>query len=138
MNQDKEDSVEEENQQIDQDENQEEMIKRILEESDKVEFKEFDEKQLILTLVNLDKKFIRNQELRVKFNNQPDKFMDSEVELDEEIKKLQQIATHPELLSAFIEHKGVEMLLSLLIHENNDILGDVIEVISNNIRFLTK
>ena len=112
-----------------EEENQEELIKRILEESEKVEFKEFDEKQLVICLFTLEKKFAKNQELRDKFPNSPDKFMDSEVELDEEIKRLQQITTHPELLPSFIKNKGVEILMSLLIHDNNDIVGDVIEVL---------
>ena len=126
--QDKDDYIEEENEQVDEEENQEEMIKRIIEESEKVQYDEFDEKQLNICLSNLGKKITINQQLRLKFVNQPDKFMDSEVELDEEIKKLQQLSSHPELISAFIRNKGVEVLLSLLIHENNDIAGDVIEV----------
>ena len=126
--QDKDDYIEEENEQVDEEENQEEMIKTIIEESEKVQYDEFDEKQLNICLSNLGKKITINQQLRLKFVNQPDKFMDSEVELDEEIKKLQQLSSHPELISAFIRNKGVEVLLSLLIHENNDIAGDVIEV----------
>ena len=126
--QDKDDYIEEENEQVDEEENQEEMIKRIIEESEKVQYDEFDEKQLNICLSNLGKKITINQQLRLKFVNQPDKFMDSEVELDEEIKKLQQLSSHPELLSEFIRNKGVEVLLSLLTHENNDIAGDVIEV----------
>ena len=86
--QDKDDYIEEENEQVDEEENQEEMIKRIIEESEKVQFDEFDEKQLNICLSNLGKKITINQQLRLKFVNQPDKFMDSEVELDEEIKKL--------------------------------------------------
>ena len=126
--QDKDDYIEEENEQVDEEENQEEMIKTIIEESEKVQYYELDEKQLNICLSNLRKKITINQQLRLKFVNQPDKFMDSEVELDEEIKKLQQLSSHPELISAFIRNKGVEVLLSLLIHENNDIAGDVIEV----------
>ena len=126
--QDKDDYIEEENEQVDEEENQEEMIKRIIEESEKVQYDEFDEKQLNICLSNLGKKITINQQLRLKFVNQPDKFMDSEVELDEEIKKLQQLSSHPELISAFIRNKGVEVLLSLLIHENNDIAEDVIEI----------
>ena len=86
--QDKDDYIEEENEQVDEEENQEEMIKRIIEESEKVQYDEFDEKQLNICLSNLGKKITINQQLRLKFVNQPDKFTDSEVELDEEIKKL--------------------------------------------------
>ena len=48
----------------------------------------FDEKQLKDIISLLDHNFKLNSDLRMRYPNQPDKFIDSEVELDEEIRKL--------------------------------------------------
>ena len=56
--------------------------------------------------------------------------MESEVDLDEEIKKLQALATRPDLFSEFISLNAVPSLLSLLTHENVDIVIDVVDLIN--------
>ena len=44
--------------------------------------------------------------------------MNSEFELDEDIKKLNIIAATPELYSSFLSMKGLDIIISLLGHEN--------------------
>ncbi len=75
-------------------------------------------KQMLLAL---EKKTNRNQELRMKFADDPTKFVESEVDLDDELKKLHVLATAPELYGELIKHDSVVSLLHLLSHENSDI-----------------
>ncbi len=44
--------------------------------------------------------------------------MDSELELDEEIKKLHILAASPELYPVFIRMNSTESLIKLLLHDN--------------------
>jgi hypothetical protein len=57
--------------------------------------------------VGLERKIHKNQELRVKHSDDPTKFMESEIELFEEINKLQAVATAPELYVEFVKLNGV-------------------------------
>ena len=66
--------------------------------------------------------------MRTRYADQPEKFMDSELDLDEEVKKLMAIAGSPELYPAFVRTNTVQTLLSLLTHQNTDIVADVIGV----------
>ena len=69
-----------------------------------------------------------NLEMRTRYADQPEKFMESELDLDEEVKKLMAIAGSPELYPDFVRTNTVETLLSLLTHQNTDIVADVIGV----------
>ena len=62
-------------------------------------------------LVNFEKKITKNQKLRVKYPNDPDKFMASEVELHEEIQELHTVAASPELYSIIVDTKAVNSIL---------------------------
>jgi beta-catenin-like protein 1 len=62
--------------------------------------------------------------------------MDSEVDLDEEIKKLHIIATSPALYKDLVELGSLGSLISLLSHENPDIAGDVIALLSDMVDVL--
>ena len=57
--------------------------------------------------MGLERKIHKNQELRVKHSDDPTKFMESEIELFEEINKLQAVATAPELYVEFVKLNGV-------------------------------
>ncbi len=72
--------------------------------------------------------FKENLEMRTRYADQPEKFMDSELDLDEEVKKLMAIAGSPELYPAFVRTNTVQTLLNLLTHQNTDIVADVIGV----------
>ena len=69
-----------------------------------------------------------NLEMRTRYADQPEKFMESELDLDEEVKKLMAIAGSPELYPDFVRTNTVETLLTLLTHQNTDIVADVIGV----------
>lgn len=56
--------------------------------------------------------------------------MGSEAELDEAIKSLSILSEHPELYEDFASLGCAGSLVGLLTHENTDISGDVVEVIS--------
>lgn len=66
--------------------------------------------------------------MRTRYADQPEKFMESEVDLDEEVKKLMAIAGTPELYPHLVRTNTVQTLLALLVHQNTDIVADVIGV----------
>jgi beta-catenin-like protein 1 len=80
-------------------------------------------------ILNFEKAINSNLMLRMKHKNEPEKFMESEIELDEEIKNFKELATQPELYIHFIKLEGLNSLLSLLTHDNSDIWLEVIEVL---------
>ncbi|KAF2839403.1 DUF1716-domain-containing protein [Patellaria atrata CBS 101060] len=82
------------------------------------------------TALNFEKKITKNAELRAKYETQPEKFMDSEGDLDADIKTLSILSEHPELYKEFAELGSAGSLVSLLAHENTDIAIAAIGIIS--------
>lgn len=80
--------------------------------------------------VSFEKKVKHNEELRAKYEGQPQKFMESEADLDAEIRSWSLLSEHPELYGQFIECGAVQLLVGLLAHENTDIAIGAIEIIS--------
>ncbi|KAL8769136.1 MAG: hypothetical protein Q9209_004770 [Squamulea sp. 1 TL-2023] len=80
--------------------------------------------------LNFERKISKNSELRAKFDNDPQKFMGSEADLDAELKALSILSDHPELYGEFAKLGCVTSLISLLAHENTDIAIDAIEIIN--------
>lgn len=68
-----------------------------------------------------EKKVRINEKNRMKFPDQPDKFMDSELELDEAVGELQVVAGAPELYSDMVKMGLMQTILGLIPHENTDI-----------------
>ena len=64
---------------------------------------------------------MKNQQLRMKHADNPDKFVDSEIELHETIEELFSLAASPELLPVFASSGGFQTILGLITHENTDI-----------------
>jgi beta-catenin-like protein 1 len=56
--------------------------------------------------------------------------MESEVDLDEEIKKLAVLATAPTLYPDIVKLNTIPSILSLLSHENTDIAADVVDLLN--------
>ncbi|OQR69458.1 beta-catenin protein 1-like [Tropilaelaps mercedesae] len=83
-------------------------------------------KKLIL---RFERQTLKNRELRIKFPDQPEKFMDSEVELNEAIQEMHIVATHPELYPVLVQLNTLESLLNLLSHENTDIAIAAVELL---------
>jgi beta-catenin-like protein 1 len=80
--------------------------------------------------LNFEKRISKNAELRAKYEDDPQKFMGSEADLDADIKALSILSEHPELYEEFAKLGCVNSLVSLLAHENTDIAIDAIEMIS--------
>ncbi|KAI0155409.1 DUF1716-domain-containing protein [Hypoxylon sp. FL1284] len=90
----------------------------------------FDSAWLRRTALNFEKRISKNAELRAKFEDQPQKFISSEADLDADIKALSILSEHPELYPEFAKLGCVSSLVGLLAHENTDIAIDAIEIIN--------
>lgn len=80
-----------------------------------------DESGVKKLLLNFERKILKNQELRVKFSENPSKFMDSEVELFDVLQEMHVISTQPELYRVVVDMNCVSSLLGILSHENSDV-----------------
>ena len=80
-------------------------------------------------LLSFEKKVLKNQEMRVKFPDMPEKFMESELELNDEIQKLHVLATVPQFYSILVQTNAVQTLLGLLSHDNSDISTAIIDLL---------
>lgn len=80
--------------------------------------------------LNFERRISKNAELRAKYEDDPQKFMASEGDLDADLKALSILTDHPELYPEFAKLGCVTSLVSLLAHENTDIAIDAIELIS--------
>ncbi|KAL4930508.1 DNA-directed RNA polymerase II core subunit RPB2 [Aspergillus undulatus] len=103
-----------------------------IDEQDKGEIvnEKFDTAWLRRFALNFEKKISKNAELRGKFENDPQKFMASEADLDTEIKSLSILSEHTDLYPEFTKLGCVGSLISLLSHENADIAIDATQIIS--------
>jgi len=77
---------------------------------------------------NLEKSIAKNELLRVDHPNDPEKFMESELALYEDIAVLNDLATNVEYYETFVELGAVDQLLALLGHENTDVALAVIRL----------
>jgi beta-catenin-like protein 1 len=80
-------------------------------------------------ILKFEKAINKNQELRMRYSDDPTKFMESEADLDEEIKHLLVLTQAPHLYSELVQLNSVPSLMSLLSHENTDITIDAIDLI---------
>nr|POE74048.1 beta-catenin-like protein 1 like [Quercus suber] len=80
--------------------------------------------------VSFERKVGKNAELRAKYETEPQKFMQSEADLDSEIKSWSLLSEHTELYAEFARSGVVTSLVNLLTHENTDIAIGTIEIIS--------
>lgn len=80
--------------------------------------------------LNFERKISKNAELRAKYEDEPQKFMASEGDLDADLKALSVLTDHPEMYTDFAKLGCVTSLVSLLAHENTDIAIDAIEITS--------
>lgn len=94
-------------------------IDNIVNQAESVEL--LDKEQLKRLIHVIEKKRTKNQNLRMKYSNMPEKFIDSELELHQAINDLFVLAASPELYSTFVEMNGFKLIFSLFEHENSDI-----------------
>lgn len=71
-----------------------------------------------------------NVEARIKHAGTPERFLSSEVALDVEVRALGALAASPELYPAFLKLGALTSVLSLLAHDNTDIVADAVALIS--------
>lgn len=81
------------------------------------------------TALAFEKKISLNASLRARYEAQPQKFIDSEADLDSAIKGLSILSEHPDLYPEFVRLGSATSLVSLLAHENTDIALDAVEII---------
>ena len=107
--------------------NKQNEIEKLLKKADEVEIEPLNPITLKQLLVSIEKKVNKNQKLRIKYSDEPAKFMDSEIELNDDIQELYTLAASPELYPNLSgDNKSVSMILQLIAHENTDISVAVI------------
>merc|ERR1719350_13369 len=106
-----------------------EKIDQIVEKGAEQETVSLDEAGVKRILLGFEKKVSRNQEMRIKFPDQPDKFMMSEMELHDGVRELQNVSTVPHMYPTLVELNCASTLLGLLGHDNTDIAVAAVEVI---------
>uniref|UniRef100_A0A663N937 Beta-catenin-like protein 1 n=1 Tax=Athene cunicularia TaxID=194338 RepID=A0A663N937_ATHCN len=91
-------------------------------EEEEEEEEPLDESSVKKMILTFEKRSYKNQELRIKFPDNPEKFMESELDLNDIIQEMHVIATMPDLYHLLVELNAVQSLLGLLGHDNTDIL----------------
>lgn len=82
-------------------------------------------------LVRMCVQYKDNMEARLKYPDQPERFLDSELDLDENVKALAQVASSPELFPVLIDGPTLGTLLAVVGHENVDIAADALDLLSD-------
>ncbi|KAJ4462274.1 putative ARM repeat superfamily protein [Paratrimastix pyriformis] len=115
-------------------EEEEARLRRILQqvnEEEPAEAQEVDDREIRRLAMVLEKRFAKNQELRLKFAEDPQKFVESELELDEAIKKLLVLTEYPHLYPVLLETGALRTLLGLLVHDNVDLAVEVVALLND-------
>ncbi|KAF3760972.1 DUF1716-domain-containing protein [Cryphonectria parasitica EP155] len=81
------------------------------------------------TALKFEQRINKNATQRAKYESDPAKFIQSEADLDADIKALSILGEHPELYPQLVELGTVGSLVGLLAHENTDIAIGAIEII---------
>ncbi|RBQ94854.1 hypothetical protein VDGD_05627 [Verticillium dahliae] len=81
------------------------------------------------TALGFERHINKNAELRAKFENDPQKFIASEADLDAAIKDLSILSDYPSLWPELVRLGCVGRLVGLLAHDNTDIAIDAVEII---------
>eukprot|EP01084_Bolivina_argentea_P153922 268360_1 len=91
------------------------------------EIEALDVNTLQKTMKTLKEAIKKNEQQRSKFSNTPIKFRDSEIALNDVIQELSlKLPESPHLYRDFVLFKGCDYLLTLLMHENIDIVSTII------------
>ncbi|KAL0267827.1 UNVERIFIED_CONTAM: hypothetical protein PYX00_009979 [Menopon gallinae] len=106
-----------------------EKIQQLVDDMEVTENDAVDEALLKQLTLLFEKKSLKNQEMRIKFPDNPEKFMESELELHEAIQELHVVATVPDLYPVLVQLNAVTSLLELLSHDNTDIAVAVVDLL---------
>lgn len=82
-------------------------------------------------IVSLESKLLRNQQDREENPDDPERWIKSEVDLEEQIRLFQDLPTKPELYEVFEEHGGLRVLCDALLHPNIDIAMTTLTVLND-------
>lgn len=105
------------------------ILRYVEEEEAAANYETLDENGLRKMVLLFEKRNLRNQEMRIKFPDNPEKFMDSEIELHAVISEMKNLATIPDLYPLLVELNAIPSLLELLAHQNTDISVAVIDLL---------
>jgi len=105
-----------------------EQIQALLDQADNEET--LDSAEVKRMLVQFEKRVVVNQQKRMKYPEQPEKFMDAEVDLHDSVKELHALAAAPDMHIEVIQNNSVPSLLGLVSHENTDISVEAVHLIS--------
>lgn len=94
-----------------------------------VNIEQLDSTSLKQLLVSFEKKITKNQKMRIKFADEPEKFMESELELHKEIEEMHVVAASPELYPILVQTNAINSILGLITHENTDISIAIISLL---------
>ncbi|XP_062871362.1 beta-catenin-like protein 1 [Trichomycterus rosablanca] len=111
-------------------ENREKILEKLIDQDEvDPEGEPVDESMVKKMILTFEKRSYKNQELRIKFPDNPEKFMESELDLNDIIQEMHVITTIPELYHLLVELNAVHSLLGLLSHENTDIAIVVVDLL---------
>lgn len=88
-----------------------------------------DEAAVKRIVLQLEKRCLKNREMRIKFADDPAKFMESEIDLNQAIQEMHVLATQPDLYGLLVDLDVSATFLQLLAHENSDIIAAVINLL---------
>ncbi|CAL8253668.1 unnamed protein product [Arctogadus glacialis] len=108
--------------QEDTSEDRKRILEKLMDSEEEPEGEPVDESSVKKMILTFEKRSYKNQELRIKFPDNPEKFMEAELDLNDIIQEMHVVATMPELYHLLVELNAVHSLLGLLSHENTDIL----------------
>ncbi|KAM3839303.1 beta-catenin-like protein 1 isoform 1-T1 [Vipera latastei] len=106
-------------------------LQHILERGEEEEEEEepLDESSVKKMILTFEKRSYKNQELRIKFPDNPEKFMESELDLNDILQEMHVVATMPDLYHLLVELNAVHSLLGLLGHDNTDVAIAVVDLL---------
>ncbi|KAF5307784.1 hypothetical protein FQR65_LT06655 [Abscondita terminalis] len=98
-------------------------------ETEHAEGEVLDETGIKRIILNFEKRSLKNREMRIKFPDSPDKFMESEVELHEILQEMRVLSTAPDYYPLLVKLRIIPSLLELLSHDNTDVTVAAIELL---------
>lgn len=90
-------------------------------ETEEAEGEALDEAGIKRIILNFEKRSLKNREMRIKFPEAPERFMDSEIELHEILQEMRVLATAPDYYPLLVKLRVIPSLLELLSHDNTDV-----------------
>ncbi|XP_048097681.1 beta-catenin-like protein 1 isoform X2 [Alosa alosa] len=105
------------------------VLEKLLDREEDTEVEPVDESSVKKMILTFEKRSYKNQELRIKFPDNPEKFMETELDLNDILQEMHVIATMPDLYHLLVELNAIHSLLGLLSHENTDISIAVVDLL---------